>query len=82
MSNMKTINLTRTEVSALLHALSMAEFRHSKQIDLFQHQIVLNLNILPHSVIDLTLKHAKEQLSICESLREKLTNINQFTDVH
>lgn len=72
MSNMKTINLSRTEILFLLHALSMAEFRYSKKADLFQHQI--DLILLPDSNLDLALKLVKQQLSICDLLREQLTN--------
>lgn len=78
MSNQKTINFTSREVTALISALSMAEFRYSKEIDLFQDQI--ELNQLPDPVLDSALKHSKQNLSICESLTHKFININQFTD--
>ncbi len=78
MSNQKTINFTSGEVATLISALSMAEFRYSKEIDSFQENI--KLNPLYDPVLDSALKHAKQNLSICESLINKFTNTNQFTD--
>ncbi|MGP4933645.1 hypothetical protein ACTXIM_17155 [Pseudoalteromonas nigrifaciens] len=78
MSNQKTINFTSREVATLISALSMAEFRYSKEIDSFQDQI--ELNPFHDPALDLALKHAKQNLSICESLIHKFINTNQFTD--
>lgn len=68
-----TLNLSQSEVSVLVSALAIAEFRYTSDIQLFESNI--DLSPIPQPEYVEALNSYRSRLGICESLTQKLINL-------